>query len=87
MAAWEFVTTWFNAAYKEWGLLVPSLFILIVLMTIWHLKYVERNAERRINAKQEEIERLVSERNWLQERLFPDRLSSAKTDEKETIND
>jgi len=86
MAAWEFVTTWFKAAYEEWGLLAPSLVLVIVYMVTRHLNYVEKNAEKRIEAKQEEIERLVSERNWLQERFFPSRLSSAKTDEKEAVN-
>lgn len=86
-AAWEFVTTWFERAYEEWGLLIPSLVFVIGYMAVRHFNYVEKNAEKRIEAKQEEIERLVSERNWLQERLFPDRLSSAKSDEKETEND
>jgi hypothetical protein len=50
-----------------------ALFVIVVLL---HLRYVEKNAEGRLADKDKEIERLVKERNQLQEIVLKKRRSS-----------
>jgi hypothetical protein len=49
---------------------------LFVIGVIWHVRYVEKQAKSRLADKDGEIERLVKERNQLQEIVLKRRRSS-----------
>jgi hypothetical protein len=49
---------------------------LFVVVVLWHLRYVEKQAAGRLADKDREIERIVRERNQLQEIVVKKRRSS-----------
>ncbi|MGC1398009.1 hypothetical protein [Candidatus Binatus sp.] len=49
---------------------------LFVIVVLWHLRYVEKQAQGRLADKDGEIERLVKERNQLQEIILKKRRTS-----------
>jgi hypothetical protein len=49
---------------------------LFVLVVLWHLRYVERQATARLADKDREIERVVAQRNRLEEIVLSRRRSS-----------
>jgi hypothetical protein len=49
---------------------------LFVILALWHINYVEKQAEKRLADKDREIDRLVKERNQLQEIVLKKRRSS-----------
>jgi hypothetical protein len=51
--------------------------VLFVLVVMWHVRYVEYQAEKRLADKDREIERVAQERNRLQEIVLKSRKSSA----------
>jgi len=49
---------------------------LFVLVVLWHIRYVQNQAAARLGDKDKEIERLVKERDQLQEIVLKKRRSS-----------
>jgi hypothetical protein len=52
---------------------------LFVIVVLWHLRYVERQAAARLADKDKEIDRIVAQRNRLEEAVLSKRKSSGGT--------
>ncbi len=73
VSAWsEFLRKVAEAIWQEYGPLAA----LLLLFWLFHLYMFHRMYERRLKEKDAEIERLVQNRNKLQDALLADRLSS-----------
>lgn len=61
-----------------WDRFLGELPILAIFLGIgiWLVRRITKEHERHLKCKDDEIERLVQERNWLQKKLYGDRLST-----------
>ena len=63
-----------DALFTEYG----PIFILLILVIIYLFRRYEKSHKDIVKQKDAEIERLVDERNWLQDQLIPNRKSSRR---------